>query len=109
MNPGTTESLVDQLAAVSLRLSTFNPFDRSHPDTVLRRMNLELYLRKIADSEPKVLLLGEAPGYQGMRTTGIPFTHCQILLGTNQAAAGPARDTRFRLICQQSCTNGPQP
>ncbi|WP_372494692.1 uracil-DNA glycosylase [Pseudarthrobacter humi] len=34
--------------------------------------------------KPKVLLLGEAPGFRGMRITGVPFTNMAILQdGTN--------------------------
>jgi uracil-DNA glycosylase len=42
---------------------------------------LELYLQEMLERRPTVLLLGEAPGYRGMKITGIPFTNRTILLG----------------------------
>ncbi len=79
MSAGPIGNFVDRLAAASAGPNSFNPFDRSYPDNALRRVNLEKYLRRMADRCPKVLLLGEAPGYRGMRITGIPFTDRKIL------------------------------
>lgn len=51
-------------------------------DNALRRHNLELYLNAMLERRPRVLLVGEAPGYRGMRITGVPFTNRPILAGT---------------------------
>jgi len=40
----------------------------------LQRYNLEMYLGYMFAQKTKVLLVGEAPGYNGCRLTGIPFT-----------------------------------
>lgn len=72
-------SFVDQLAGTTPGPNSFNPFDDAYEDNALRRLNLELYLLDMAERKPKVLLLGEAPGYRGMRMTGIPFTDRSIL------------------------------
>ncbi len=79
MSTKAISSFVDQLAGTSPGPNSFNPFDGSHPDNAIRRLNLELYLLQMAEHKPKVLLLGEAPGYRGMRITGIPFTDRNIL------------------------------
>lgn len=39
-----------------------------------QRYNLERYLSQMLDVNPKVLLVGEAPGHNGCRLTGVPFT-----------------------------------
>ena len=36
--------------------------------------NLLLYLKKMQNLNPKILLVGEAPGYKGCKLSGIPFT-----------------------------------
>ncbi len=42
--------------------------------TNLQRANLERYLAYMYSQGPDTLLVGEAPGYNGFRLTGIPFT-----------------------------------
>ena len=45
----------------------------------VRKHNLRQYLNHFANSSPEVLLVGEAPGYRGCGTTGIPFTSERLL------------------------------
>ncbi len=45
----------------------------------LQRHNLERYLEQMLLMRPRVLLVGEAPGYNGCRLTGIPFTSEDIV------------------------------
>lgn len=58
-----------------------NFFNQAVPENALRRHNLELYLQEMLERRPKVLLVGEAPGFRGMRITGVPFTNRVILGG----------------------------
>jgi hypothetical protein len=74
-------AFVDRLASVQTGPGCTNFFDHSVPGNALRRRNLELYLQEMLDRRPDVLLLGEAPGFRGMRITGIPFTNRSILEG----------------------------
>ena len=75
MTVSSIDGFVDRLAAVETGPGCNNFFDHTEPGNAQRRRNLELYLREMQDRAPKVLLLGEAPGYRGMRITGIPFTN----------------------------------
>jgi len=43
-------------------------------DSARRRINLELYLSAALARKPRLVLVGEAPGYRGTRRTGVPFT-----------------------------------
>ena len=58
-----------------------NFFDHTVPGNAQRRRNLAIYLREMQDRAPKVLLVGEAPGYRGMRITGVPFTNRTMFEG----------------------------
>lgn len=42
--------------------------------------NLKLYLNTMLLLKPDIILIGEAPGYNGCRWTGIPFTSEKVLL-----------------------------
>lgn len=54
-----------------------------------RRERLRLHLSAPA---PKLLLIGEAPGYQGTRITGCPFTSEALLLEDGVPRIGTLRD-----------------
>ena len=63
-----------------------NLLDYSNSDKVdnqykneLQRNNLIKYLNNMYQSNPKILLVGEAPGYRGCGLTGIPFTSEYII------------------------------
>lgn len=74
-------AFVDRLASVQTGPDCGNFFDFAVAGNAVRRGNLELYLQEMLDRRPKVLLLGEAPGFRGMRITGIPFTNRSMLEG----------------------------
>lgn len=42
--------------------------------TNAQRRNLQCYLQQLRALKPKLLLVGEAPGYNGCRLTGVPFS-----------------------------------
>ena len=74
-------AFVERLAAVPTVEGRNNFFHQGHPGNAVRRRNLELYLSEMLDRSPKVLLLGEAPGFRGMRITGVPFTNRTMFQG----------------------------
>ncbi len=45
-----------------------------------KRSNLKIYLEEMQKQNPKVLFVGEAPGYLGCGITGIPFTDERVLI-----------------------------
>lgn len=47
----------------------------------VRLANLTEYFRRMGELSPKLLLVGEAPGYQGTRRTGVPFASEHIISG----------------------------
>lgn len=79
------DAFVDRLAAVDTGPACNNFFDHSVPDNALRRRNLGIYLGEMQERSPGVLLVGEAPGFRGMRITGVPFTNRTMFEGPANA------------------------
>jgi len=59
-----------------------NLYNGNSHESEIRRWNLKLYLKKMQQLNPSILLIGEAPGYKGCRLTGIPFTS-EVILSDN--------------------------
>lgn len=53
--------------------------DGDNPYNALRRANLERYLQDIYERRTPLVLIAEAPGYRGMRLTGVPFGSRRIV------------------------------
>ena len=77
----SVEEFISRLAAVESTPGRNNFFDHSVPANALRRHNLAAYLGEMLERAPKVLLVGEAPGFRGMRITGVPFTNRTMFQG----------------------------
>jgi uracil-DNA glycosylase len=73
------EAFVAELAGTKAGPNSGNFLHGTSPGNSRRRRNLELYLQEMLERRPKVLLLGEAPGYRGMTVTGVPFTNTAML------------------------------
>ena len=80
MTAPSIESFIASLAATTPSTTAFNPYDALTGSGAVCRSNLSLYLQELLDRQIGIMLLGEAPGYQGCRLTGIPFTSEHILL-----------------------------
>jgi hypothetical protein len=81
MTVSAIRAFSDRLASAETGPGCQNFFDRTVPENAQRRRNLETYLQEMLHVGPKVLLVGEAPGFRGMRITGVPFTNRTILEG----------------------------
>ncbi|MET4097251.1 hypothetical protein [Arthrobacter sp. UYCu712] len=93
MTDSAIRVFIDRLASVETGPGCRNFFDRTVPANARRRRNLEIYLLEMLNLGPRVLLVGEAPGFRGMRITGVPFTDRTILEGpTNRLGLfGPGK------------------
>jgi hypothetical protein len=102
---------VEQLSAVPTVPGRNNFFDHSIPGNAGRRRNLELYLEEMLDRAPKVLLLGEAPGFRGMRITGVPFTNRTMFQGPANSFGlfGPGKGYACRRRQRRSRPSRPRP
>jgi uracil-DNA glycosylase len=79
VTPDSIDAFVERLASGRAGPNSVNPFDFSQHANAVRRQNLTRYLEQLGERSPSVLLVGEAPGYRGMRITGVPFTNTVIL------------------------------
>lgn len=69
----TFPAFIDQLANTPPLPDVTNPFAAGdNPYNAIRRANLLRYLEQMADQQPRLMLVLEAPSYQGMRVTGVP-------------------------------------
>jgi uracil-DNA glycosylase len=79
--PDPIAALITTLATLEAPAHATNPYaDDGTPGNALRRANLALALRLALVRGPQLLLVGEAPGYNGALRTGVPFTSERILL-----------------------------
>lgn len=73
-------AFIERLAATPVADDATNPFAAGdNPYNALRRANLLRYLNDLYERRARVALIGEAPGYRGMRLTGIPFGSRRIV------------------------------
>jgi uracil-DNA glycosylase len=70
-----------RLAAIPSPPDAVNPWSDETPYGAIRRNNLRLFFAQLLERGVDTLLLGEAPGYQGCRRTGIGFTSEPQLIG----------------------------
>jgi uracil-DNA glycosylase len=75
-----SQKFISELASARQFTNVFNQYSFEVADNEVRRNNLNLYLSQMSRLNPKVLLVGEAPGYHGCRLTGVPFTSEYILI-----------------------------
>lgn len=75
------DALIADLAAAPAPPDAVNMYAPwGPPGNAVRRANLALALRLARARGPDLLLVGEAPGYNGARRTGVPFTSERLLL-----------------------------
>lgn len=71
------------ITRLSLEVTESDAFNQyvagDNSDNAIRRANLSRYLEVMSERRPRVMLIAEAPGYRGMRLTGVPMTSRRLL------------------------------
>lgn len=92
------EALIANVAALPAVPDTFNLYAlEGPPGNAVRRTNLRLALAFALERGPDLLLIGEAPGYNGARRTGVPFTSERLLLAGLPSLGQFGRERGFAL------------
>lgn len=73
------QKFIQQLSTTSVSPNVYNQYSDNYPESTIRQANLLLYLEQMSVLKPKLMLVGEAPGYRGSRLTGVPFTSEHLL------------------------------
>lgn len=77
---GRMNDLIEQLAEFTAP-NVFNPWRDMDPlDVGFGHLHRRLRLARHFNVRPKLLLIGEAPGYQGCHFSGVPFTNEKLIL-----------------------------
>lgn len=71
----------DSLSKIPDMPNVHNLYSAETQDGQIRLANLKCYFAQVLAGSPKVLLVGEAPGYQGTYRTGVSFCSEAIMLG----------------------------
>lgn len=107
--PDPIDSLVTTLAALPAPEHATNPYaDDDSSGNAIRRANLALALRLAYARGPGLVLVGEAPGYNGALRTGVPFTSERILLEGVPALEQYGAERGFRRATADGRTSNEQ-
>jgi uracil-DNA glycosylase len=91
------ENFVEELAAAGVMSNVYNQYSYEFEENTIRRKNLLVYLSQMYKIKPKVILVGEAPGYRGCRLTGVPFTSDYLLMNNMEGLSLFGREAGYSL------------
>jgi uracil-DNA glycosylase len=97
MTDPSITAFIASLAEIPSTETAFNPWNAETDPDAIRQTNLSLYLNELLSRRTTMLLLGEAPGYQGCRLTGLPFTSEHILMHGVPSLGMFGEDRGYRL------------
>ncbi len=73
-------ALIERLSQVETAPDAYNQYGAgANPYNAIRRANLQRYLDDVYARQTPMVLIAEAPGYRGMRLTGMPMVSRRIL------------------------------
>ena len=91
------DEFIERLAAANVPSNVYNQYSDDHPESFIRRRNLKIYLQQMEKLRPKIILVGEAPGYRGSRLTGVPFTSEHLLMNNKEGLTLFGRENGYQL------------
>jgi hypothetical protein len=95
------KDFVEELASMKVTPNVYNQYSYEYQENSIRRDNLLIYLKQMHRLKPKVLLVGEAPGYRGCRLTGVPFTSEHLLMNNIEGLELFGKEKGYRLALEK--------
>lgn len=95
------DSFIEKLATTAVPSNVYNQYSDDYLESAIRRANLLIYLRQMDKIHPKMMLVGEAPGYRGSRLTGVPFTSEYLLMNNMEGVTVFGKENGYRLPLQK--------
>ena len=95
------KAFVENLAEVEAPPNVCNQYSYEYQENLIRRNNLYIYLRQMQRVNPKIVLVGEAPGYRGCRLTGVPFTSEHLLMNNKEGLNLFGKENGYQLAVEQ--------
>lgn len=94
-------NFIEELAETKVTPNVYNQYSYENEENEARRHNLLVYLRQMQKLKPKIIMVGEAPGYRGCRLTGVPFTSEHLLMNNMPGLKLFGRDAGYRLAVEK--------
>lgn len=95
------ETFIDELAKLEVPENVYNQYSYTDQENTIRRDNLLIYLKQMDKIKPKLILVGEAPGYRGSRLTGVPFTSEHLLMNNMKGLDLFGKENGYRLVSEK--------
>ena len=94
-------TFVEELATMEVTPNVYNQYSYECHENSVRRDNLLIYLKQMYKLKPKIILVGEAPGYRGCRLTGVPFTSEHLLMNNIEGLELFGKEKGYRLALKK--------
>ncbi|MDF2547651.1 MAG: uracil-DNA glycosylase-like protein [Anaerosolibacter sp.] len=95
------KNFVEELATTEVTPNVYNQYAYEFIENEVRRNNLLIYLKQMCKHKPKIILVGEAPGYRGCRLTGVPFTSEHLLINNMTGLDLFGKEVGYRLAVEK--------
>lgn len=91
------KTFIEELATTESIPNVHNHYSYEKQENSIRRDNLLIYLKQMYEIKPRIILVGEAPGYKGSCITGVPYTSEHLLMNNVKGLELFGKEKGYRL------------